>query len=345
MIVKADALFSFLTRCAKEELSPYSQVFFPLRPTTHPDTLVLSDNPDLGTLEIDSYRPVDPVKLLLYSVRERVYPEIRNVPERLIVGVKACDLRAVEVLDRAMINDDFTDPSYAAWRKATTLVSCDCTATAPTCHCTLVDGKPYAESGFDANLSRLGDEFLLTATTEKGKAFVQALQDFTSLAAATRESKIEVTKNREQMIQQVDRQNADLKRSRDYTAMRKVKEQPWEIESKECVGCGACTHICPTCYCLILNDESQGKRFVKVRSYDSCQWNGYARVAGGGTPRPKMTERFRNRYLCKFDYMPSNFDRLGCTGCGRCTDACPAKIDFRSAVQMILKAGTLEQTR
>jgi len=81
-----------------------------------------------------------------------------------------------------------------------------------------------------------------------------------------------------------------------------------------------------------LNDESVEKEFVKVRSYDSCQLNGYAKVAGGTSPRPKVFQRFRNRYLCKFDYMKSNFGLLGCTGCGRCTETCTAKIDFREVI-------------
>jgi hypothetical protein len=82
-----------------------------------------------------------------------------------------------------------------------------------------------------------------------------------------------------------------------------------------------------------LNDETKAQKFIKERTYDSCQWNGYARVAGGGTPRPEMGKRFRNRYLCKFDYMPHNFEEIGCTGCGRCTDACAGGIDFREVVR------------
>jgi len=338
MIVKADDLFAFLTRCAKQELPYYSRVFFPQRPFTHPDTLVLGNNPDLGILEIDSYRPVDPVKLLLYGVRERVYPEPRKIADQLVIGVKACDLHAIELLDRAMINEQFVDAAYEAWRKATTIISCDCTATAPTCHCTLVGGNPYSESGYDANLARIGDDYLLMVATAKGKKFAQALQEHAHTTAASLDDRKRLAQFRKKMTQKVEKQNTKFRRSEDYSGLRKSGMEPWQIESKECVGCGACTHICPTCYCLILNDESKGKRFVKVRSYDSCQWHGYARVAGGGTPRPHMTDRFRNRYLCKFDYMPSNFDRLGCTGCGRCTDACPAKIDFRSAVHSILKS-------
>jgi len=86
---------------------------------------------------------------------------------------------------------------------------------------------------------------------------------------------------------------------------------------------------------LILNDETKAQQFVKVRSMDSCQLHGYARVAGGGSPRPKMFQRFRNRYLCKFLFMHSNFGELGCTGCGRCTETCTAGIDFRQVVRNI----------
>jgi formate hydrogenlyase subunit 6/NADH:ubiquinone oxidoreductase subunit I len=114
--------------------------------------------------------------------------------------------------------------------------------------------------------------------------------------------------------------------------LRNVPEPPWLDESYNCIGCGACTGICPTCYCLILNDESENGSFKKVKSYDSCQFNGYAKVAGGGTPRPNMVQRFRNRYLCKLDFMKSNFGKFGCIGCGRCSEACSAQIDFMEVV-------------
>ena len=73
-----------------------------------------------------------------------------------------------------------------------------------------------------------------------------------------------------------------------------------------------------------------------MRSYDSCQLNGYARVAGGASPREDITKRFRNRYLCKLCYMQTNFNTLGCVGCGRCIDACPAGIDYNRVVKSLV---------
>ena len=83
----------------------------------------------------------------------------------------------------------------------------------------------------------------------------------------------------------------------------------------------------------MVNDETQGAgEFIKLRTWDSCQHTGYARVAGGASPRPRLWQRFRHRYQCKFRFMQENFAVLGCTGCGRCIAACPAGIDLREVV-------------
>ena len=146
-----------------------------------------------------------------------------------------------------------------------------------------------------------------------------------------------VEEQRNKIIRQLEKQNKQFERNNEYERLKQSQMENWSNESKTCIGCGACTNICPTCYCLILNDETKAEEFVKVRSQDSCQLNGYARVAGGATPRPRMFQRFRNRYLCKFLYMKSNFELLGCTGCGRCSEACAAQIDFRQVVHNILE--------
>ena len=57
-------------------------------------------------------------------------------------------------------------------------------------------------------------------------------------------------------------------------------------------------------------------------------------VAAGDSPRPKMRDRFRNRYLCKFEYMLNDFNEKGCVGCGRCIDRCPVNLDIREALKL-----------
>jgi ferredoxin len=98
----------------------------------------------------------------------------------------------------------------------------------------------------------------------------------------------------------------------------------WQKYSAKCVSCGACTTICPTCSCFLLIDKPG---FEKVKQNDACQYPGFERVAGGEDPLQEISDRFRNRYLCKYYWRPRKFKSQACTGCGRCIEACIGKIN------------------
>ena len=337
MLIPAEPFLAFLRRCSEERISPYEEVYLPILPSEDlGGKSFFKPFPARGRPALDGFRSIDPLKSLFYLARERVAPFARKRVRRLIAGAKACDLKGLELLDRALINDDFIDPAYAAWREDTTLIAFDCTDAAPTCHCTLVGGKPYAETGFDLNASPVEGSYLLTAASEKGKRFVEELKANASLEEPDSRIIPAVEARRAEMVRRVRSQNEPFRRPDDYARLRSAPPEGWKEAAGECVGCGACTNICPTCYCLILNEEGEGGPFVKARSYDSCQWHGYARVASGASPRPRISERFRHRYLCKFVFMNGQFGRLGCTGCGRCTEACPGGIEFRDVVRRML---------
>lgn len=288
-----------------------------------------SNNFDLGF-----FRTIDPAKILFYQPRESVFPVTTGTIKRIIAGIKNCDLKAIQLLDKALLNNDFMDYAYKNLRDSTYIITSDCTEIHSSCHCTLLDGEPFSESGFDLNLSPVEDYYLITIGSEKGRELFELIKKSYGLLDANESAYLKISKQRNRIIEKLVIQNEKfLPRNNDV--LRSKNLSIWNEESKECIGCGACTNICPTCYCLILNDESVEKKFIKVRSYDSCQLHGYAKVAGGASPRPKMYERFRNRYLCKFDYMKKNFGEPGCVGCGRCTEACAAKIDFREVIQNI----------
>jgi ferredoxin len=341
VIIKVDDVMAFLRSSVLPESDLFQEVIVPRRlkaGESAPSFLSRLGASD-GHL-LDGYRAVDPIKMLFYGAREQVYPVAAKPVKRLIAGVKACDLQALQLLDRALINQDFVDPAYKIWREFTTILSADCTEAGPACHCTLVGGKPYSEEGFDLNLSRIGDRYVLKAGSEKGRELLDVIKCTAEVVDVDAQAGKAVLEARARMTDIVRKQNADFQRPTEYAGLRGGDISVWGKESHQCVGCGACTNICPTCYCLILNEEGAANSFIKVRSYDSCQWQGYARVAGGASPRPRMRQRFRNRYLCKFLYMPSNFKALGCTGCGRCTEACPGQIDFRAVVLDVLEPPT-----
>ena len=337
MLVKAKDFYSFLNDCVNEKLLEVSEVILPAKSqsNTTGKTFFKVLSKDREFL-INENRSADPAKILFYSSRERMRPEELQNKKRIIAGIKACDLKAIKLLDKALINDEFTDPAYKHWRDNSIIITADCTSISESCHCNLVEGKPFAEEGFDLNISTIDENFVLLSGSSNGDELIKLIKEIIDTKNISDNDRDKIKENRNAIISLLDNQNVKYKRNGNPLELRNCEPDLWKDSSKECVGCSACTNVCPTCYCLILNDESEAEKFVKVRSTDSCQYNGYARVAGGGTPRPKMYQRFRNRYLCKFDYMKSNFNEIGCTGCGRCIDACPANIDFREVISLMI---------
>jgi len=345
MIIEKAALNDFLTRCQKEKLGDFKKVVAPRRSLKTESDLFFDNWQADQQFVIDSYRTIDPLRILFYLSRERILPAQPAEEKRLIVGAKACDLRALEVLDKALINADFIDPLYENRRKNTTIISVDCNEIAPTCHCNLVDGKPYTLRGFDLNLTKLDANYYhLEVGSGKGQELLDHMQKYLKINHSSEDDLQTRNENRKAIEKRLKLQNAQYERNQQYEILRNIDLTKWVDEAFTCCGCGGCTNICPTCYCMILNDETTGDIFIKDRSTDTCQIHGYARVAGGASPRPKMFERFRNRYLCKFRYMPSNFDLLGCTGCGRCSEVCAGKIEFREVVRRIMSFGKVKET-
>ena len=132
---------------------------------------------------------------------------------------------------------------------------------------------------------------------------------------------------------QLDLQNEGLP---DYeSSSRLIAEAApavWKRHASTCVSCGACSAICPTCSCFLLIDRPG---FEKVRQVDTCQHPGFERVAGGEDPLGPLTERFNNRYMCKYIWRPAQHSLKACTGCGRCTETCIGQINKNEVIQAL----------
>jgi len=106
----------------------------------------------------------------------------------------------------------------------------------------------------------------------------------------------------------------------------------WKKIESTCIGCGTCTFLCPACYCFDISDEIWGSSGKRIRTYDSCMFSSYTLEASGHNPRKSGLERWRQRLLHKFNYYPNLYNEVGCSGCGRCIDKCPTKIDIREVI-------------
>jgi len=260
--------------------------------------------------------------------------------EVVLMGVRACELRARAYLDRVFQEGDFQDPFYDQRRRSLLIVSCDCAECAESCFCPLVGGQPFAADGFDLNFAPVDGGFVVDVGSERGQQLLDACVP-AGLPDPTGEQVAQRDRQRQQMVDRLQRQNGDVTFNATdaaATAMPNDNDEDWQRFAADCVECGACTHICPTCHCFYLYDQVLGaESFERVRTWDSCLLSSYHRMAGGPqmklTPRPKLLGRLANRILHKFTYSPQQYEMLGCVGCGRCIDACLGQIDIRQVVQ------------
>jgi len=296
-------------------------------------------------------RPINPFKSVLLPNRELIarYGEsdqedpLRQAAARTIalVGVRGCECRALGYLDGVMYDDPAPDPFYKARRENTTVISVDCVEPCASCFCDLLGEKPYAEKLFDVNLSPVEGGYVVEAGSEKGTELLEKSQDLFS--EATPEHLEMKGRMRQRAAEQLREQNSR------YSVPDEVKEKLpqtveapfWRHELGFCVQCGGCTAVCPTCYCFLLYDREAGPaRFERGRAWDSCQFSGYAVMAGpaGGLkpdPRRSHMSKFQHRFEHKFWYDPLNWGTLGCVGCGRCAQTCPGAIDLRRVLSEI----------
>ncbi len=290
--------------------------------------------------EFNNIRACTPVKEFLLPLRElaAIFPEPfdpNDIKPFAVFGLKDCDLRSIEILDKVFLEEEFRDPLYVARRQKMFIISSDCFDPGESCFCNVMDGKPFPESGFDLNVSQVKDGFIIEVGSQRGKDFIKKHDElFTDVPAALLSER---DKNRAHTQKQLEQQNADLKFD---TPIKELLESGYDsdvfdVEAKNCIECQACTRVCPTCHCFYLYDTKQKDYFSKMKMWDSCMRLSYAAVAGGANPRKVLGDRLRHRLMHKFAYFLDRYGLQMCIGCGRCVDADAGGIDIRAILKKL----------
>ena len=102
-----------------------------------------------------------------------------------------------------------------------------------------------------------------------------------------------------------------------------------------CIECGTCTFVCPTCQCYDIKEFDSGRLVRRFRCWDSCMYSDFTKMSAG-QPRPTQLERFRQRFMHKLVYFPDNNEGLfGCVGCGRCLAKCPIHMNIVKVIKTL----------
>lgn len=240
----------------------------------------------------------------------------------VVFGVKACDVKAFEVLDN-VFQVEPVDSYYSARREHGIIISMACNKPSETCFCQTF-GIDAANPGGDITVWKTETEYLWKANTEKGEKLLAnlGLEACGDDAADAQKEKINAIMKKLPL--------AELKS--DAFGGGKTKtffDAPeWKSLSESCLGCGTCTFVCPTCQCYDIKDFNTGNGIVRFRCWDSCMYSDFTKCAHGN-PRLSQLERFRQRFMHKLVYYPENNNGLfGCVGCGRCLAKCPISMNI-----------------
>jgi sulfhydrogenase subunit beta (sulfur reductase) len=245
-----------------------------------------------------------------------------------VVLVRPCDARSFLFLDRVFDQEQWKDPYYRARREHTTVVSLAC-AKPPyaACFCTSVGGEPVTGEGADVLITDLGEGLLAEFLTEKGEKLAACF-------AGEPARETEVARKEEVRASARTAIRSNVPAAEVKPILEANFEHPfWDGLHKSCLACGTCTYLCPTCHCFDISDEATDERGVRIRNWDSCMYPLFTKETSGHNPRSSQKERWRQRAMHKFRYIPANFGLVGCVGCGRCVLNCPVNLDIRKIVR------------
>jgi sulfhydrogenase subunit beta (sulfur reductase) len=285
---------------------------------------------DVADLRMDYTQTILPPKKYLLPTREALLnfsqrnngkvKQADKAEPTVIVGVHTCDLHAIHLLD-LVHTTGYIDPNYMQRRQNTLIISIECLKPCTEQSFCKSMGTLTADEGYDLHLTDLGDCYSVDVGTEAGQQVIEKY-------AYTSEASQEDIKRLNNVLSEkwpkfpyrLDFDISDLPSLLNLS----MKSPLWAELGDRCCSCAACTNVCPTCFCFDVKDEvnldlTTGSR---IRSWDSCQLDQFATVAGGHNFRESRALRQRHRFMRKGKYILEAHGYLGCVGCGRCGQAC-----------------------
>lgn len=256
----------------------------------------------------------------------------RECEDFVIFGVRACDVRSFDVLDKVFLSEP-ADSYYKNRREHGVIVSLACTKPLETCFCGTF-GIDAASPAGDVTAWKTEDALYLAANTEKGRALLKLVEDLTEdadEAPVAEQQKVTRARMKKLPLANLTAEKFGAGKTDEFFG-----DPAWAELSQSCLGCGTCTFVCPTCQCYDIKDFNTGHGVRRFRCWDSCMYSEFTKMSAG-QPRLTQLERFRQRFMHKLVYFPTNNDGMfSCVGCGRCLAKCPIQMNI---VKVMKKLG------
>lgn len=288
---------------------------------TSADQIVTDAPSDFSPKEV--FYPV--MQTMFYFQGDQCRESELSDPRGLLIFARPCDINAIRRLDNIFLrNGGQADLYYQRLREKVKFVLLECPEKGwDTCFCV----------SMGANVAT---DYSLALRLEEGRALVEgrdpALRPYFAGGAACTFTPRFVAENL---------RRARLPRIPDREALRRASElEMWKDYDEQCIGCGGCNTVCPTCSCFdtvdVIYDETS-RDGERRRVWSSCMLKDFTATAGGHRARSTPGANLRFKTLHKvYDYN----QRFGgeehmCVGCGRCDRRCPRDISFYDTVNRL----------
>jgi sulfhydrogenase subunit beta (sulfur reductase) len=263
-----------------------------------------------------------------------IIPEKNEAPKMAFIGVRSCELHAIQIQDKVFTGGKWVDSAYKARRDRAFIVAVNCGQQSGTCFCVSMKTGPKAQDGFDLALTEILEDglhyFVVEIGTELGREVLNQIPYREATAAEEAAAEDVVLRTASQMGRRLD--TADIKQ----LLYRNYENPRWDNVAARCLTCGNCTMVCPTCFCTTVEDvtDLKGEHAERWQKWDSCFTMDFSYIHGGSV-RPTPKSRYRQWMTHKLATWIDQFGTSGCVGCGRCITWCPVAIDITEEVRAI----------
>lgn len=248
-------------------------------------------------------------------------------PETVLLMATPCDAASVASLRSVFTWKGEEDGFFLNREARTTIISLACTERDGACFCTSVGLSPDTSEGSDLLFrATLNGNYMVEVVTDRGKALIDRFPTLFD----------EGSEDTKPIASPPVIEGSDIEEILGWLSdTRNYEDSLWATHAGKCVGCGACTYVCPTCHCFDITDEATAYKGERRKNWDACQYDHFTQHAGGHNPRELQSQRWRNRFMCKFNFYPNKFSMKGCVGCGRCIRVCYVGLDITEMMEKV----------